>query len=209
MSKLLLFLLFLTSFQLNSTETQRFDEEINPFKPNYTLLDAGLLRAANEVREAYGLAPLIKNELLQKVAESHANNMIEQNFYNHKNPYLSNQRSLTDRVQYFANNQNPFKSIGENIANYDILDSPSRFCVKKLINGKYYFFDCNSQNRMPILTYKGLAKLVVKGWLESESHRENLLDPNFKYLGTSARLSHNPYASNRPPFARLVQNFGG
>ncbi len=202
-------ILLLVSININSYQLQRFDQEINPFLPNYELLDAGLLRAANEVREAYGLEPFIKNDLLQKVAESHASNMINQNFYNHKNPFLPNQHSITDRVNYFANSKNPFRAIGENIANYDILDSPSRYCVKKISNSKYHFYYCNTQNRMPILTYKALAKLVVKGWLNSESHRENLLDPNFKYLGTSARLSKNPYATNRPPFARLVQNFGG
>ena len=206
--KILLFFLA-QSLQLQSFETQRFDNEIDPNNPNYTLLNEGLFRAANEIRVQYGLEPFLHHELLQRVAESHATQMIERNFYDHKNPYDPNQRTIMDRVNYFANNNLVFTHVGENIANYSILDTESKYCVKRLSNGNYYYYYCQTNRRMPIMTYKTLAKAVVKGWLESKSHRENLLDPQYRYLGTTARLSPNPYKTAKAPFARLVQNFGG
>ncbi len=158
---------------------------------------------------AYNLPELQYNSLLQNVAESHAKAMIEQNFYAHKNPNNQLFSTVMDRVNYFSNSNHGFKYIGENIASYDILAVESFFCVKKLNNNRYFYYNCQSKTRIPIYTYKQLAVSVVNGWLNSPSHRENLLDPNYKYLGTAARLSKNPYLSSKAPFARIVQNFGG
>lgn len=204
----LIFLLF-ANFKTTSIEYQRYDSEIDPFNPNYLLLNEGLFRAANEIRLEYDLPLFQKNDLLQKTAESHAYQMISTNFYGHKNPNNSQFRSLTDRVRYTAGGKFYFNYLGENIANYDILATESMFCLKKSQNGNYFYFNCHSKKRIPILTYKALAKTVVAGWLKSPSHRENLLNPNYKYLGTAAQLSENPYKTQNPPFARLVQNFGG
>jgi uncharacterized protein YkwD len=207
----LFFFLFLIfgCLKTHSFEIQRYDNEIDPFNPNYKLLNEGLFRAANEIREQYNLQHFQKNDLLQKTAESHAYQMITTNFYGHKNPNNSKFKSLTDRVKYTAGGKFYFNYLAENIANYDILATESMFCLKRLPNGNYFYFNCNSKKRIPILTYKALAKLVIDGWMKSPSHRENLLDPNYKYLGTAAQLSENPYKSQNPPFARLVQNFGG
>jgi uncharacterized protein YkwD len=188
---------------------QRFDNEIDPFNPNYKLLNEGLFKAANEIREQYNLPLFQKNDLLQKTAEMHAFEMINTNFYSHKNPHNSKLRNLSDRVKYIAGGKFDFTYLGENIANYDILATESMFCLKKLNNGNYFYFDCKTRQRMPIHTYKDLARMVVSDWMRSTSHRENMLDPHYKYLGTAAQLSENPYKTAKPPFARLVQNFGG
>ncbi len=208
MFSLILFILFRFSNAHLGLDLQRFDEEIDANNPNYELLNEGLFRAANEMRVQYGLEPFRKNSLLQKVAESHAQEMIDKNFYNHRNPYVPALYSVVDRVNFYSANHNSFSYIAENIAHYDIFDEQT-YCVKKQQNGKYYFFNCRSRQRMPIMTYKGLARSVLKGWMESEGHRENLLNPNYIYLGTAARLSKNPYDTKNPPFARLVENFGG
>ncbi len=196
-------------FKSISIFPQRFDNEIDPYNPNYTLLNEGLFRAANEIREQFNLPLFLRNDLLQKTAESHAFQMISENFYSHKNPNDPNLRNLSDRVRFTAGGKFYFNYLAENIANYDILATESMFCLKKLNNGKYYYFDCKSRKRIPILTYKDLARMVVRDWMRSPSHRENMLDSNYKYLGTAARLSENPYQTAKPPFARLVQNFGG
>ena len=167
-----------------------------------------MFRAANEVRVQYNLPEFEKDTLLQKVAETHAYEMIFRNFYNHQNPYDARQRMLSDRIEYISGHKNEYNNLAENIANYDILASQSRYCEKKISDGSYYYFDCQSRQRMPLLTYKDLARLVVKGWMESPGHRANLLNKKYKYLGTACRLSNSPYSTPAPPFARLVQNFG-
>jgi uncharacterized protein YkwD len=209
MHQTFLYLLTLISFQLNSIESQRFDQEIDASNPNYILLNEGLFRAANEIREQYNLPLFKKNTLLQKTAESHAFQMVSQNFYSHKNPRDSRLRNLIDRVKYTGGGKMEFNYLAENIAHYDILATESMFCLRKTPEGKYFYYDCNTRKRIPIFTYKGLARAVLRDWMNSESHRENLIDPTYKYLGTAAQLSEKPYFTKNPPFARLVQNFGG
>jgi uncharacterized protein YkwD len=188
--------------------SQRYDEEINTLNPNYALLNAGLFRAANEVRAAYNLPLFELDPNLQKVAEAHAKAMIDDNFYSHTNPNSAHLETLSDRVAYQTGQKYNYYSIGENIASYDILATEGRYCVQKSNNGRFFFFDCYAKKRIPIYTYKQLAVAVLKGWLGSPSHRENLLDPKYIYFGTAARLSKNAYLSAKPPFARIVQNFG-
>jgi uncharacterized protein YkwD len=209
MRGIFLIILISISSNLNSTELQRYDNEINAFNPNYSLINEGLFRATNEIRVENNLPEFEKDPLLQKVAESHAYQMIYRNFYDHQNPYDSKQKKLPDRVEYVSGHKNEYYSLAENIANYDILDTETMFCIKKLPNGSFYYYNCTTKQRMPLLTYKGLARLVVKGWMKSPGHRANLLNKKYKYLGTAARLSNNPYTTAAPPFARLVQDFGG
>jgi uncharacterized protein YkwD len=58
-------------------------------------------------------------------------------------------------------------------------------------------------------TYLEYARLLVNGWMNSPPHRRNLLNPDYKYLGCSARFSKNPFKARQLPFARSTQNMGG
>jgi uncharacterized protein YkwD len=48
------------------------------------------------------------------------------------------------------------------------------------------------------------AKATVDGWMKSKSHRENILNPNFKYLGVGYA-----FKENTEYFHYWVQDFGG
>jgi uncharacterized protein YkwD len=172
-------------------------------------LNNGLLRAANDIRKAHNLPLFISEPILQKVAEGHAKAMVDDNFYAHKNPYSANLRTMVDRINYVSDNNHGFKAMGENIAAYDIIATEGKYCIVKSKNGNYIYYDCSTKKRIPIYTYYQLAMAVMRGWMNSPSHRDNLLDPNYRYLGTAACLSKNPFQSPKPPFARIVQNFGG
>ncbi len=187
---------------------QRYDEEINAFKPNIAMLNEAIFRASNEVRYEYGLPLFEKDPLLQKVAVSHAEAMIEQNFYGHNNPYDNRMETLLDRVNYFDNNQMHFQKISENIAQFDLLSKDGKYCLRKQNNGYYYYFDCQTRKRIPLFTYRDFAYAVVGAWMQSEGHRTNLLDPNTTLFGAAVQLSKQPYRYAKPPFARIVQNFG-
>lgn len=41
-------------------------------------------------------------------------------------------------------------------------------------------------------TYWSLASKLVEGWMNSSGHRSNILNPNFKYLGSGAWPYNNP-----------------
>jgi uncharacterized protein YkwD len=208
MVKKTIFIFMFLCFKLNSIEIQRYDNEINAYNPNYLLLNEGLFRAANEIRVQYNLPEFEKDPLLQKAAEKHAYEMIFRDFYNHQNPYDARQRQLPDRVEYVSGHKNEYTDLAENIAHYDLLAAETMFCVKRQSDGTYYFYNCKTRQRMPLLTYKDLARTVLKGWMESPGHRVNLLNRRYRYLGTAARLSKRPFSTNSPPFARLVQDFG-
>jgi uncharacterized protein YkwD len=56
-----------------------------------------------------------------------------------------------------------------------------RTCAENIYN----FFDEHP-------TYWSLASKLVEGWMHSSGHRNNILNPNFKFLGCGAWLYDNP-----------------
>jgi uncharacterized protein YkwD len=200
--------LVLVNFLLVGVFGQKYNEPINVYNPNYAMLHEAIFRATNEVRQQYNLPLFVLDTALQQVAETHAQAMIEQNFYSHTNPYSNHISKLTDRVRYITGQSYLYQQLAENIAHYDLLATSSKFCLRKLRNGKYSYYYCKTNREVPIFTYKELAVSVLAAWMRSTSHRQNILDPNLRSLGTAVALSKNPYQTAAPPYARIVQNFG-
>ena len=51
---------------------------------------------------------------------------------------------------------------------------------------------------------RSTAQATVEGWMKSKSHRENILNPNFKYLGVGYAYKENTVYTHY-----WVQDFGG
>jgi uncharacterized protein YkwD len=189
-------------------QKKELNQPIDARNPNYELLNAAIFHATNQARESHGLKPFLYSEALYKVAKQHSEAMILENFYSHinsKNPSLKNP---LNRIQIQTKE---FMEMAENIAQYDILSGFQKYCPEKskVFNSEYDYFKCQTNTIMPMFTYWDYAELVVNAWMNSTGHRENILNPRLKYIGCAAYLSEKPYQSQRCPFARLTQNFGG
>lgn len=207
-AKNIIYLLFFLQIIQMAQAQSLYDTMIDPLNPNIDLLEKALFKATNDARRIAKLPEFETNNLLMAVAQMHAKDMIEENFYGHQNPKNAAKRKISDRVKYIGKGEQPFYFLAENIAEYSLIDDFDAICYDKK-NGRVFYFNCNNRQPIGMMTYRQLAVLVVKGWVESPAHRENLYNKDYKYLGTGVRLSKNPFTKPEIPFARLVQNFGG
>jgi uncharacterized protein YkwD len=184
------------------------NQPIDVRNPNYELLNAAIFHATNQAREEEGLDGFLYSDALYKVAKQHSEAMILEGFYSHINSRNANLRTMPLRIQAQTKE---FMEMAENIAQYDVLSNFEQYCIQKgkTTTGEFEYLDCKTKANMPMFTYWNYAQVVVKGWMNSRGHRENILNPRLKYIGCAAYLSEKPYQSQRCPFARLTQNFGG
>ncbi len=182
------------------------NEIIDLHNPDYELLDAALYHATNEVREKYQ-KPLLKySEVLHRAAALHSNSMIEEDFYDH---YNSKDKKLYYPVNRIKASGGNFSAFAENIAEYQIIKTGSYYCPTPLKNGSYTYLNCKNNQTYPTYTYLEYARRAVDGWLNSPSHRINLLSVDVQYVGCAARISKDPFKHKQAPFARLTQKLGG
>lgn len=101
--------------------------------------------------------------------------------------------------------------MAENIAQHDILGGDDdKYCFEIPKRGQeFIFLNCDTKKIIPLRTYAELARSVVNGWMNSPHHRQNILDPKLKSMATSGRISKDAFKTQRSPFARLTQDFGG
>jgi hypothetical protein len=128
----------------------------------FTLSNAGLdkiysqsiFEATNRIRIENGIQPLNYNEKLSMAAKKHAEDMCNNNFFNHinKKGETPSQRALKEGYSSWY--------VGENIATEDILLSSMHL----------------------IISFTG-HNLTTKGWENSPGHKENMLNPNYKEIG--------------------------
>ena len=184
------------------------NKPIDARNPNNALIDAALFHLTNEQRLIHNLPKFQYSYSLHKATNEHSEAMINQDFYSHENPYSPANRKMTDRIFLYTRE---FKEMAENIAQHDVLGgNDNKYCFQiPTGNQDYVFVDCETKKILPMRTYLDLAGSVVKGWMNSPHHRENILNPRLKSLACAGRISKNPFKSKRSPFARLTQDFGG
>ena len=198
-------------YKISSANFMKLPEVNTPIdakNPNNALLDAALFHLTNEQRVIHKLPKFNYSFSLHKAAIGHSEAMINQDFYNHENPYSPANKKMTDRIFLYTWE---FKEMAENIAQYDILGgNDEKYCFEiPKINQDYIFLNCETKKRLSLRTYGELARSVIDGWMNSPHHRENILNPRLKYVACSGRISKNPFKTKRSPFARLTQDFGG
>jgi uncharacterized protein YkwD len=205
--------LFLPNKELYEMTDEEFmaqssvNQPIDAKNPNEDLLDAALFHATNEQRIKHNLPTFKYHSLIHKTAIGHSNDMIDQDFYNHVNPYT--RRKLEDRIFSYTIE---FKRVSENIAQYDLIETGERddFCFLIPKNDNDYIYrDCQTKKPLSMMTYAKFARHVVKGWMNSPPHRKQILEPLNTFMACSAKLSKDAYKSKRCPFARITQDFGG
>jgi len=113
----------------------------------------------NEQREANELEPLRKDDLLREIARSHSSEMAQQGYFAHESPSGEN---YEDRYDQFAYNcrvsmgGGQYATGGENIWMMESSEEPDA---------------------------ERIATEAVSGWLNSPSHRENIMQPYWDDMG--------------------------
>ncbi|WP_428655356.1 CAP domain-containing protein [Runella sp.] len=174
-------------------------------KPDYELLDAAIFHLTNQARSKFGLKLLRYDPGLHQTAQGYATDMIQMGFYGHTHPYSPSLATISDRVKVHTW---AFLRKGENIGQYQVIDTTPTYCCRKKRDGTFEYMECESKAVFSPYTYEGFAEYAIGEWMKSPGHRRNVLDSTYTHLGCSARISKDPYEACSAPFGRFVQNFG-
>lgn len=190
-------------YQLEAHEFFRLEEAhslISLAEPDYSLIEAAVFHASNQERIKHGLKPLAYSEALTTAAQTHSKEMQRFKFFSHTNPRRSALKTPRLRINRSGGN---FKGIGENIAEtiiYHLFNDNKAF-----VNQAGELVDDNADPLL-VKTYGELAQIVVGQWMDSKSHKENILG-NFNYLGCGVSVIYNKGKGNIPQVL-VTQNFG-
>jgi len=128
---------------------------------NYKALQDKIFELTNVERQKNGVAPFVYNAAVEKYAVAKSQDMAVNNYFDHNSP--------TNGYFYDIWKKDGFKySAGaENI---------------------YYMSDGRGYTNQDINT---LAQQIVTGWMNSDGHRKNILNPNLKELGVGVAVKDN------------------
>jgi len=136
---------------------------------NTTELEQKIHEEVNEERTKRGLRPLDFDTELRTIARYHSEDMVEQDYLAHTAP---DGETVTDRYERFEYDcDGKFKS-GENIV-LTLADGN--------VNTEHGTVDYNSNETR-------IAEGVVRGWINSEAHRENLFHSAWSKEGIGVNL---------------------
>ena len=121
---------------------------------------------------------------LEASSSGHSEDMARYDFFSHKSKVRS-KRTLKERLQeveiYNA-------SSAENIAKtFSIRMISGKSFYTPSQNGGYFSYDFKG-NPIPNHTYLSFAMDLVDQWMNSPGHRENILNPEYIYLGCGTIL---------------------
>jgi uncharacterized protein YkwD len=160
------FLLFVVSVSLTEVRIGNFQDTTAKFVSVYDeiegvdTIETLIFNLTNEERKKEGLEVLELDERLKFAARQHSNDMLKKNYLSHNSTDEMNKTPL----QRIYNSGLPLLFIGENVA--ENVGSAVPFLLKE--------------------NPDSLAKLVMKGWMESPFHRKNILNSDFTHLGVGA-----------------------
>lgn len=171
------------------------------------LLNATIFWLTNLERKKHGLRPFQFHPKLRQMAMMHSNQMRQHHFFSHENPHEERYKTLTDRLDQVKDSSfDGFMTYGENIALYPTLKEGT-FMVKAS-NGSTRFYNPDG-TEMTLYNCLEYAQKVVKGWMNSPGHRENILNPSYEYLGCGSAAFLEKKTHYNAQYFYLTQNFGG
>jgi uncharacterized protein YkwD len=154
--------------------------QINFNNINYPLLHAAIFFQTNRQRELNGLPTLRYHHSLETAAFDHAKDMKTYKFFSHTS-VVPGKENLADRISQagFTGSM-----LGENIAiTFGIAYKAGTPVYTPDQNAGYFSYEYQG-DPIPPHTYLSFAKEIVTQWMNSPGHRENILNPNYNYLGT-------------------------
>lgn len=184
--------------------TEALYEVIDFKKVDYPLLHAAIFFVTNEERRKANLKPFEYHSRIEKIASEHAKDMVKYGFYSHTSK-IRIKRTVQDR--FHLEGLNP-EFYGENICStYGLQYENGRKVNPPYSSGIFTYAFTSKKEAIPPHTYISFAKEVVKLWMNSPGHRQNILNPNFRTMGCGASIYLEKSFYNMPYFM-AVQNFG-
>lgn len=158
-----------------------------------------IFKLTNEFRGKAGLQSVIYSRQLDWMGQIHTNEMYTHRFFSHENPYCKKVETLSDRVSY-CGLSNMYDMYGENLADYPAVDS------KIIISSHGEIL--NGHNDRQLLEPYELCRNIIIGWYNSPGHRENLLCPEYNYVGFGLLLYPKMFHGVKLKYLMVTQNFG-
>lgn len=149
-------------------------------KVDYPLLNAAIFYVTSKERRSLGLRPFKYSEKCEQAAFGHAQDMVTYDFFSHTST-VNGKETLRDRLDLVGLSDT--YSAENIISSFGIQYQGGRAVFTPTQNGGPFFSYTKAGNPIPNHTYLSLAKSVVETWFNSPSHRKNILNPEFTYMG--------------------------
>lgn len=130
--------------------------------PDLQAVESETISRINKIRQQRGLSPLEQSNGLTEMAQYHSNDEARNGYYAHTAP---DGESVEDRFDRFAP-----RCMGgsENIHKGEITYSYGVYGSQETVNTR---------------TVSGMSEYLVQGWMNSEGHRENILNSGWRRVG--------------------------
>jgi len=132
-------------------------------------LERMIHNSINVERQANEREPLAVDETLVTIARAHSEDMAKRGYFKHVNP-----EGLTPMKRLEEAGYNKCRLVGENIFQNNLY---SRVITEK----KRTTYDWNSPEK--------IAATTVKGWMDSEGHRQVILDKGYTAAGVGVAIA--------------------
>lgn len=164
-----------------------FDRVIDPAQPDPHMASEAVRHFANVERCRNGVRPLRLAPAAVAVSEGYARTMARHGYVGHVSP---DGETFARRLN---RNGVRYRIAGENVARTPFYRVGSkRYVVQDATECR--FSDVDTGAPIGEHTYRVLGSRLVRMWMESAAHRENMLRPEFRAMGAgiavSARLDH-------------------
>jgi uncharacterized protein YkwD len=138
-------------------------------------LERKVHRLINRERERHGLAPLVWDDALARIARGHSRDMFRRRYFSHASPegHDLEHRYAREGYRCAINVGNIRYEGAENIALNNLYDAV------RITNGKAVYA-WNSEER--------IAETTVRGWMDSPGHRRNILTPHWRKEGIGVAI---------------------
>lgn len=161
---------------------------------NISLMNAAIFHASNQERRNRNLPTCEFHPKLSETSMLHSAQMKSYNFFSHENLYEPQYKTLGNRIEFvFSNDFQGFLCAGENISEmkYLIVHQPRSIGLFKTIS------------------YLDISQRVTEGWMNSEGHRLNILNSQFRFLGCGCVPYEYDDNGLHQEGLKITQNFGG
>lgn len=157
---------------------------IEPGKFDRGLMAAAVFHETNRIRRQLGLNLFKRLVKLDEAAdlEARLGNVVQPPSHTNPFPMIGTPLQRVENVGLKPH------QVAENIALLSIYEIDPRTGIGvTTFGGRRRFVNPETQEELRPATYLGLAKTVVRAWMESPGHRENLVAPTLAYLGCSVQ----------------------
>lgn len=169
MNRLTLFLTLTLSAILSIA--QLATDKINPKAFNHKLFEQTLQTKINDYRIQNKLRPLVANNMIYKVAQDHSEFLKNKAEITHDQP-IAGKQTVQNRLEYYLKVKK--YEVGENIARTFVL-KPT-----------YNYQKDGTTKLSTAQTYEEAATYMLNAWLQSEFHRNNILNANYQLSGLAS-----------------------